>query len=519
MHTSDRRTTAAGGVLVLLAATAVSLPLTGAATAAPLSRCAPVENVAPVLDSLTIGPRVVDARSASQQVQVTAEAHDLGGPGPRTGVRSVELYLTNGRHVVMAWTGGHTWVGSTTVPRWSKPGPLAVRYAFLSDRADFPDRTLSDDGGQFDVLYSPGGQHSWAEVAGNRTVEVLSTRDDTLPRITDVDLSPRKVDTRAGARYVYATARAFDGVSGVRDGWMRLYPETPDRSGAVTVHLRPLPGRHGLMRGRFGVPRRVGREPWFVQSVIVRDHAGRRRTLSGSDLRAAGWPDRLRVVGAPVAPAGRTVVRSVRVDRSSIDVRNGDRAVTYRIRATNRIGLVREVGLWLPFSAGVRGEIRPRLVSGDRHDGVWSARVVVDGCRSQGGILSPTVTARDWAGEDQEQGPSTRVLAGDNSDPTYDGSTVVDGRVVVVFSEDVDGISDASVSVRLATVSGEVPGAWSCATVDGGPTPCLTGRTRTATFTPDLAAPVGSTYGVVVNPPGHLEVTDAAGNPAVRQSH
>jgi hypothetical protein len=514
-HTAWTMVTA--GAVCLATALAGAATALGPAVAEPLNRCAPTENGDPVLDSLTMGPQVVDARLASQQVVVTAQAHDTGGPGPRTGVRSIELFLTNGRSFQMRYTGGHTWTATATVPRWSKSGRLAVDSAFVTDRADFPDRTPADDDGLYDVVYQSDEGHTWAEVAGDRDVEVLSDRDDTLPRITDVDLYPPTVDTRATAKYVYVTTRAFDGVSGVRDGRVDLYPRAAGPIGPLSVHMRPLPGRHGLMRGRFLVPTRAGNEPWDIQGVTVRDNAGRRRTLTVGDLAAAGYPTRLGVTSGPLPPAGRAVLRSITVSPGQLDVRTGDASVTYRVRATNGPGLVQSVGFSFPFAAGIRGEPRARLVSGDRHDGVWSATVVVDGCRSQGGVLTPYVTAYDWASNDQREGPSIPVLAGDNTDPRAQGLSVVDGDVVVPFSEDVNGISAASMRLTYRVGGAPVAGSWTCSTAGGDPTDCLTGAARSARFAPDVALPNGQEYALVVNPEGNLGVTDLAGNPVPRQ--
>ena len=506
------------GLLALLVSVATASAVSAPASAEPLNRCAPTENGDPVLDSLTVGPQVVDARLASRQVQVSSEAHDTGGPGPRTGVRSITLILTNGRPVEMSYTGGHSWAGTFTVPRWSRSGRLAVDQALLSDHADFPDRSEDVEENDFDVLYQPGGEHTWAEVAGDRDVEVLSTYDATLPTIQGVGLYPPRVDTRVAATYVYVTTRAVDAVSGVRDGRVDLYPRAAGPVGPVSVHLRPLPGRRGLMRGRFLMPRRVGSEPWDLLGVTVRDNAGRLRTLSVGDLAAAGFPTRLGVVSSPLPPAGRARVRSVVTSVSRVDVRAGDQAVTYRIRATNGRGLVRGVSVSFPFSAGVRGRPAARLVSGDRHDGVWSATVVVDGCRSQGGVLSPVVSARDWNRSHDTQTSSVPVLAGDNTDPMASGLAFVDGDVVVRFTEDVNGISPASVLVTNRADDQPVAGSWTCSTVDDGSTPCLTGAARTARFTPDAPLPDGEEYALVVNPEGTLDVTDLQGNPVPRQT-
>jgi hypothetical protein len=60
-----------------------------------------------------------------------------------------------------------------------------------------------------------------------------------------------------------------------------------------------------------------------------------------------------------------------------------------------------------------------------------------------------------------------------------------------------------------------VPGSWSCWTGSGAPVDCVTGPVRLATFTSDQPLQTGTSYLMLFNPPGVLDVTDLAGNPAM----
>ncbi|HEX4471087.1 MAG TPA: hypothetical protein VH085_03905, partial [Nocardioides sp.] len=80
------------------------------------------------------------------------------------------------------------------------------------------------------------------------------------------------------------------------------------------------------------------------------------------------------------------------------------------------------------------------------------------------------------------------------------------------FDEPVHGISASNVAVRdpqQATVAGT----WSCRGASGSPVSCLRGAVTKATFSPTTPATF-EPWEVDWEPSGHLDVLDAAGNPA-----
>jgi hypothetical protein len=507
------RSIVAGSSLVLSGAGVVAH--VSPASAAPLNRCAPTENGAPVLDSLSLGPQLVDARTASQQVQITAQAHDTGGPGPATGIGRFEVRLSDGRTVLMRYTGGNGWVGTIVVPRWSKGGTLSVSGVSLQDNAHFPDQRVleEDEGIVFDRTYSGA---DLASVSGDRSIDVLTVEDPDPPRITDVNLYPRAVDTRKRSKSVYVTARAFDGGSGVRDARASFSQGTGFGLGEFrrTVHMRVLPGRHGLLRGRLVVPRRIGNRPAKL-TVLVRDNAGKRRQLTPTQLLDRGLPHALRIRSRALPPAGRTRIRGATASTSSVDVRTADRAVTWRIRITNKRGRVAKVRFAMfPYRQNHSG--RPRLVSGNRHDGIWRVRAVVDSCLAASGTFRPGVVAEDRNRIHQRELRGLTVLAADRATPEELGADVDgNGRITVLFSEAVNGVDNESMPVRAVATGQPVPGHWICNPA-GPTTSCATGSFTTASFAPDAPLDSGVAYQVLVNPSGSLGVTDLAGNPAHR---
>src|SRR4051812_15299361 len=176
------------------------------AVASPLNDCHSSDNGDPALTSISLSPAVVDVRSASARVEITATAEDTGGPGLATGVRSLSVEMPD------PGTGGFTevplgldastgaWTGSLIVPRGVRAGRLRINQAFVHDRA---------------------GQASWyggegialSSVPGTHVVDIHSIEppvDKTAPILTAFSFNPHSMDTTQGPRRVVVTARAHD---------------------------------------------------------------------------------------------------------------------------------------------------------------------------------------------------------------------------------------------------------------------------------------------------------------------
>jgi len=142
---------------------------------------------------------------------------------------------------------------------------------------------------------------------------------------------------------------------------------------------------------------------------------------------------------------------------------------------------------------------------------------VVDSCLARSGLLEPRVTAWDRLRTDGRALPKLTVVAEDRTTPSFYEWHLVDGRIVFTSQfdgEPMNGISNASMPVHRKPGDQPVTGSWTCATLGGSPTDCVTGSVRTATFAPETALGDGESYSVQVNPEGNLDVTDLAGNPA-----
>ena len=493
------------GAVCLLAALGGAATLDGRAAAEPTNRCAPSENGAPVLRSVDISPATVDVRQGPAPVAITVKALDSGRPGWPTGVRSVEVGLTNGVSATLHYAGSSLWRGTATFPRWSAGGTVEASYVGVSDRADWPARGTGEPP-PFDVVYQATGEHTWAGVTGRRSVAVLSDPDTTAPRVTDLDLTPAVVDTRTRARRVTVGVRATDGGSGVSSGTVTLARQTG--LVPVVIRLARVAGRPGLLSGVVTVPRSAGTSTWAVLDLSVADRAGQVRSMGAPELTAAGLPTGLRVTSGPLAPAGRSYIRSFTASTGQVDVRTTGAKVAYRLRVTNGAGRVKDVSLSFPSAAGIQVG-RPRLVSGDRHDGIWTATAVLDTCLAHAGTFRPVATAFDRVRDHALRGPALAVRAGDNTDPEV-ASATLGTELVLTFSEPVDGITQESMPVTRLPNGTKVAGSWTCSpSAHGG---CFVDPVRTAVFTPDVPL-TRATYRVTVNPEHYLDVTDLAGNP------
>jgi hypothetical protein len=263
--------------------------------------------------------------------------------------------------------------------------------------------------------------------------------------------------------------------------------------------------------------------------VQVWDYAGRSRTYRPRTLTAIGAPGRVRVVGH--LDTQRPTVRVPSVSRRAVDLRAGTRKVTVRVRVTDRGAGVSDVSLFFQGSAvnlqhqGYRR--RMVRVSGTVHDGIWRARVTLPRCLTEAGTWQGLVTAFDYgvpAG-----GAATRRITVVNDDIAPPSAQVTgrvprQGPVTVRFDEDVVGVTTENMLIfasptfpvdRPGGGTPGIPGSWTCQNVTGAPVDCAAGPVRTASFTPTLPLQAGAIHALLLNPEGHLGLTDLAGNPAV----
>jgi hypothetical protein len=186
------------------------------------------------------------------------------------------------------------------------------------------------------------------------------------------------------------------------------------------------------------------------------------------------------------------------------------------VHATDAGSGVGTVSTYRPAVAGAveaGAPVQLHLVSGNRHDGVWGARLRVPRCAmSPGHNAANYVTVTDRSGLYATTTPiGPRLIGPDHRPPGLQGGTSA-GIVGLDFYEAVHGISRSTVAVYARSPSGEAvrqQGSWTCTGRREHIVSCRTGAVRHATFRYD--GPPGSA--VDLEPEGHLDVIDGHGNP------
>jgi len=499
---SASRTTVWAAAVAVFASLAPAAP--AAASAVPLSPCEPSDHGYPVVSAVVFEPRVVDVRRSDAEVRVVVTTTDVGGPGPATGVASITAAFwgpgNGGPPITLEPTGDGTWVGVLHVPRGVAGGLWTIGRLFLRDVAG-NERLYEDATRRFP----------------SATVEVRSVKDKERPRIESFTLSRSSADTRSGPVRVGLRTTLSDDV-GI-PARFAVYGEAESSSDAVTSLDRDLKSyrltrvsggpRQGVWAGSVVMKRWDRPGPWFFGLNVV-DRSGRWTSLDRSGLDMP--PFRLTASKDDDDPRATGLTGSV----SDVDVRGGDSSFTVSVRLRDATSGIARAGLTsadLTVAAGLR------LVSGDRHDGVWRGTVKVPRCGTPAGSLRLRLRAFDRVGRSlaQRAAVTAQVLNGDTVDPHAVLQVPVDnGNLEVAFDEPVTGLTSSSAVVRGTPEEGapyDITGTWTCKDSGGRATDCAGGAVLTATFTvaPGQPEPAYG-YSVLLNPETTLGLTDLAGN-------
>lgn len=490
--------------------------------ATPLSDCVSSDNGDPVLTGLTITP-AVDVTTAASEVSFSLTAEDLGGPGPASGIRRVEIAFgepvlddpADTIHVLRHDPSG-AWVGAAVVERGSSPGLLRIHHVLLMDR-----------GGNRRFI-----RMQELERAGFPTsVEVVSTSDTTRPRLVDFRSTPGPVDTRRASTLVTFTATAVDPVPGVGE----LYLSGSMRGAAISeksydgdfVRLSPVLGSPDTFRGSMRVRRFVGSGTWKIDRVAMVDKVGNHRSYSYARLGELGFRRQLAIVSG--VDTRRPALARLALSPGRVDVRTQDGQVVVTAHATDDRSGVQRV-----FATVGRSHLELDRVSGTGRDGVWKGVLALRRCTSNAGARLVSVDVVDGNVNWTSYGPTAltsrgwpnrvSVAAGDHRRPQArlaDWRITPAGPVRVRFSEIVSGITAESATVRRIfrpysedpTLGPVVPGTWVCRKASGVVTDCASGRVARARYTHADPLVASRTYQLTLNPEFSLAVTDRSGNP------
>lgn len=494
---------------------------TGTRTAAiPLSGCYPPDNGNPEVQAFSIIPGTVQVLRGMDRVTFTATPRDIGGPGRASGVAGgrLVLYLSSGTEF------------NTFAMKWNGHGALVQKLDFSPhDLATTWSVGLSlwDDAGNFST-YLPRDLAA-AGLPWSFTSRTAARPDHDRPTVRSVQLSTATVDAarHRGIVRVRVRAAADSGVFAV-SAHLYGYLPTPSRGGRL--HLVHGSRTNGQWQGRLLVKRVAGTHIGKL-AVDVRDYRGRSRTYGWKALTAMGAPSRVRVVGH--TDTERPKLRATTVTAHTLDLRTGGpRKVTVRARVTDRGAGVREVFMFFDGSATKLDHqgYEPRMVrvSGTAHDGIWQATVSLPPCETEAGVWRGTVFAFDYGlpGRSIDTRAIT-VINNDIAPPSAEvvGREPVAGPITVRFDEDVVGVTTENTLVfdgderdlvdRPGNGPARIPGTWTCRNASGVAVDCDTGPVRTAAFTPTTPFLPGNGYVLLLNPQGHLGLTDMAGNPPV----
>lgn len=491
-------------------------PIVASSAAAPLIDCVSSDNGDPVMTDVSFSTPEVDVTNGPQKVTVMAQAHDTGGPGPAVGLRRVEVSLEHGNGELvwakMQQDPAGTWVGSVTVPRWTKPGRWTVSQAFLVDKV-----------GQ-ETLYGNDEE----VVPFTNTFRVLSIRDGTRPTLKALSLSAHKVNTRRHERRLKVTARATDDRSGIATIIVGLRSTAKGSRSWATLQRKR--GTANVYVGRGLIRRWVGTGRWRVWIVVLVDRAENYKLYYRNHLDDLGVDRAFDVVSGRDSRRPRVV--AFKRSPAAVDVRTSGQSVTITVRAKDAQSGVAEVSAWIDRRGGFL-DLRLDLVSGTPQDGVWRGTAKIRQCPAASEQRRLTLSVSDVRGN--ERGYSPRDLRQRGWPPTLrviarpdairprvrqrtQTAVPVAGPVVLTFNEAVNGISDSSMRVRrlnefTGIVGPVLPGQWTCKTGSGAVTDCSTGRVRQANFRPDHKFARDAFYDIELNPPHSLEITDLAGNP------
>lgn len=484
-----------------------------AATVPPINACYSSDNSAPVVSSVELSTDAVDVREAGRDVTVTVRFTEPGAPGTSSGFRDGYVEIAGYDQAPLALASDGVATATIAIGRNQSTGEHRLIEVTLEDAAG---NTTRLTGADLDA------------VAPDRSVTVTGERDATAPVIRSVSVSRTRVDARGGARSVAVEARITD-ASDVASALVALSPGLEPASGDVsTVELRKEAGER--YRGVIRVPR-WGTQRSSVQQLIsleATDSAGNTAQRTGFWIRRQVGTDRLAIIQRVDTTA--PVISDVSAAPRTIDLDQGPATITLRARIRDAQAPVEAVGvvtkyLTLYRAAGLplssRRGPEPRLVSGDRHDGVWevsfegNCRIPTSSFVVGGGGWSATNAADLLRRYNSRSNGITVTFTGTPTrnvavrlDPVTAGSPLT-----VRFSHAVLNLTQAS--GRFTTQDGtELPGAWTtCFDGQDAVVDCLDGPVRRATYTPTGPVPAGTTVILRVNPDGVLDARDAQGVP------
>jgi len=115
--------------------------------------------------------------------------------------------------------------------------------------------------------------------------------DETAPKLADLAINPRSVDTAAGPATLTVSARFTDNLTGTDWAQVRFRNGSQYRDAVFQADdLVAGSITDGSYRTTFELPAGAANGTWTLQFLAVTDRAGNQRELTAANLAAAGLP-------------------------------------------------------------------------------------------------------------------------------------------------------------------------------------------------------------------------------------
>jgi hypothetical protein len=290
--------------------------------------------------------------------------------------------------------------------------------------------------------------------------------DTTPPTITALSVSPTTVNVVAGSQTVTATATITDDLSGVSSASISF--ASPSANQTVFGSFFHTTG--DSYQATVTIPQHAAEGAWRPSSVSLYDNTGNFKTLSNSQLQAAGIDVSFTVTSEPDTTA--PTLTALSISPASVDASSGPQSVTVTATITDDIAGVQGGYLNLgpvdplpgsdfPSSQNVFGFFQPKL----SEPGTYQATVSIPRYAQTSTWRVNSMTLSDKAGNNRYLSSFDLQSAGLNPSLAVTSTPQdVTGPTLTAFSitpTDVDVTADSATVKVTATVTDDLAGVQS----------------------------------------------------------
>jgi Big-like domain-containing protein len=254
----------------------------------------------PTVTSFRLAPASVDVTSGPAEVLIELEAKD-----DLSGVKGVEVSFdspsgTETRHVSAMVSRPSTSAKIPLVLKFTPSAEAGTWKAAGLVLTDVAGNTLVMNGDDFGGRGFP------------TAIEVKKTVDITPPVLTELKLSPSRINLAAGSSAVKVEFAATDDLSGAVGMEISFLGPSGATSRKAEAILKPAARITGSATVEFSRWSETGE--WRVAAVLLVDAAGNTRVLNTAELTAKGFPNHVEVVSEAPPEAGAASGHSTQPD-------------------------------------------------------------------------------------------------------------------------------------------------------------------------------------------------------------